>query len=328
MTETCQDTTRVLVAGSYNLDLVFRCESLPKPGQTTSGHFEQGHGGKGFNQALACHRLQAHTRFMACLGDDAHGEAIQRWAESQGLDCLWQQGTHPTGTAAVLTDASGENSIVVAAGANQQFNADQALAMLESEPDEARIWLLQREIPDACNRRLIQAASDSDCIILNPAPMDDAFETELLQGVDILTPNETEFEQLLQRVAGVTLPRDWTRLPDQQLDRYCRTLAVPVVIITLGAAGCFVSVDAASDLWQDSCGRHPACAVEAVVDTTGAGDAFNGALAAGLSRHSATLETALALALQVAGHAVSQPGAASAMPTLAQLNPSLEENRP
>ncbi len=319
MTDLCLTATQVMVAGSYNLDQIFRCPSLPRPGQTTTGQFEQGHGGKGFNQALACHRLEAATCFMACLGEDASATEIRRWTAEQQLECLWQHSILPTGTAAVLLDETGENAIVVAAGANQHFSADQALGMIESLPDERRIWLLQREIPDACNLKLMSESHSDDIIILNPAPMDASFNSEQLQHVDILTPNETEFEWLLKQVTGMTLRTDWQQMDDEPLHRYCRSLQVPVVIITLGASGCFISMDDARDWPGVSNGRLPARQVSTVVDTTGAGDAFNGALAAGLTRQPASLETALDLAMRAAAYAVSQPGAATAMPTLAEL---------
>ena len=142
----CRQFSGVTVIGSYNKDLFFRCTNLPIAGQTVLGEFDSGHGGKGFNQAFACHQIGCETEFHAAIGQDEHAKQIQRFAADHAMPCHWQLSDMATGTAAVLTDNSGENQIVVAAGANQTLQAKPIIEHLaQLSANTSRILLLQCE---------------------------------------------------------------------------------------------------------------------------------------------------------------------------------------
>ena len=112
----------VIVAGSYNHDLIFQTERLPRPGESRFGTLTTAHGGKGFNQAIAANRLGADTRFIGAIGDDGFGRSAREFAEQEDLRCAWQLCPEPTGVASVAIEDGGENQIVVAPGANQSLN--------------------------------------------------------------------------------------------------------------------------------------------------------------------------------------------------------------
>lgn len=309
---------RVLIVGSYNQDHVWRMPRFPAPGETVlGGGFATGAGGKGFNQATAAARLGAATTFIGACGNDPLGRLAQRNAKANGIDGHWQVlDDAATGTAAILVDANGQNEIIVAPGANAQLGADFIRAR-GADFKTAGVLLLQLETNfEALDAALASAARHDVLRILNPAPFDPALDAALLSRCDLLTPNETEFAQLLAqrgetRIEAAAVPE----MDDPELHALCRKLAVSTVIVTLGARGCFVSHAAEHPRLADArdCYRVAAPRVDAI-DTTGAGDAFNGALAAALVRQpDAPLARCVEHASQAAALSTERRGAAAAM---------------
>jgi ribokinase len=306
-----------VVVGSFNQDHVWRSERFPQPGQTQLGQFSSGPGGKGFNQAVACVRQAVTTAFVGALGRDRLGDAAEALARAEGMQSCWQRvAGEATGTAVILLDASGQNMIVVAPGANGALDAAHVSAQ-SALIAGARVLVTQHEVAlPACIEAMRIARRHGVLTLHNPAPVGD-LETcaALLPLADVLTPNETEFEALLAQ-RGQGLPPDWaTRLDAAQLHERCRMLQVPTVVLTLGSAGVFVShADPARLRDLQPYYRQPAEAVR-VVDTTGAGDAFNGGLAAALAVWpDGAFADAVRRAGRVAGLAVERAGAALAMP--------------
>lgn len=296
----------VTVVGSYNQDLFMSTERLPAPGETRLGKLAYAHGGKGFNQALACQRLGADTLLLAAIGDDAAGEGARQYARSQHLACRWRPSQQPTGVAVIVRDDRGQNQIVVAAGANLTLTSDDVAAD-QSNIAASRVVLCQLECPPAAVAAAFRIARHAGATtILNPAPAPESWDRELLALSDVLTPNETEFAELV-RGAGQELPADWPGGGDQAVHEACRSLCKATVVVTLGQRGGFFSEPGGRF------GRYSTPAVP-VVDSTGAGDAFNGALAAGLANGWA-LDLALSRAAAAAAVSVTRAGAAPSMPS-------------
>ena len=276
---------KVVVVGSFNVDHVWTVAALPQPGETLSGRYRSGPGGKGFNQATAAARAGADTGFVCALGDDVGGQLVRTLAGADGIDLRAWTSAEPTGTAGIYVDADGRNCIVIGAGANATLTAafvDQQASAIAA----AAVVLCQLESPfDAVRAAFVQARHAGATTMLNPAPADAIAPAELLSLADVITPNETEFCAQLARHQGEQLAADTlAALDDAQLHAACRHLLPRgTVVITLGAAGCVVS-HADDGLRGD---MLPFYRVEAArvhaVDTTGAGDAFNGALAASLA---------------------------------------------
>ncbi|GAB2523560.1 ribokinase [Lysobacter humi (ex Lee et al. 2017)] len=273
----------VLVVGSFNVDHAWTLDALPVPGETRSARYASGPGGKGFNQAVAAARSGAATRFVCALGDDAGGQLARALAVADGIDLRDAIAAAPTGSAGIFVDAAGRNSIAVAAGANALLGA----AHVEHEfGGDAGVVLVQLETPSAAASRALELGRAAGATtVLNPAPADAPTTPSLIALADVLTPNETEFAALLARHGGGALdPNAVAGSPDEVLHARCRALAPEAsVVVTLGAAGCFVS-HPPDRLRGDAADRYrmPALAVKAI-DTTGAGDAFNGALCASLA---------------------------------------------
>lgn len=313
---------RVVVVGSFNVDHVWHCDVLPAPGETRAGRYATGPGGKGFNQATACARAGARTTFVCALGDDDGGRLAARLASADGIDLRVEPGNAPTGTAGIYVDHAGHNSIVIGAGANGQLS-EAFIARQAEAISGARILLAQLETPVGTvleAMRLARAAGVRT--LLNPAPANAESPRELLAVADILTPNETEFAALLARHAGERIDAaQVAALDDAQLHRLCRILLPRgTVVVTLGAAGAFVSHR--SDKTRGDEHPHyrvPAARVEAI-DTTGAGDAFNGALAAALATGEVLpFASQLRFASRYAALSTERAGAADAMPTRADV---------
>lgn len=308
---------RVVVAGSFNVDHVWRGDALPRPGETLSGAYASGPGGKGFNQAVAAARSGAPTAFLCALGPDAGALWARALATQEGIALHDAVVDAPTGTAGIFVDADGRNSIVVGPGANAAltpaFVAAQADAIAA-----ATVVLAQLESPiDAVTEALRLARAHGATTVLNPAPANVIAPATLLALTDIATPNETEFAALVAAHLGESLPGDAVAtLADDALHTHCRALLPGgTVVITLGAAGCFVSHGAARRGDDAAHYRLPAPRADAI-DTTGAGDAFNGALAASLAMAPAwAFRAHAAFAGRYASHSTERPGAALAMPT-------------
>ena len=285
----------VVVVGSLNLDLVARTGRLPRPGETVSGrHFDEIPGGKGLNQAVAAARAGASVAMVGAVGNDAAGRVLRDVMRSDGIDgsgLSVVEGT-PTGRALIAVDDSAENSIVVVPGAN-------AHVVLDTLPD-ATVVLAQLEIdPEVVTAAFRIARSRGATTVLDPAPAD-RLPDELIALCDILVPNEHELEVLggVQHLAG---------------------LGVGTLVVTRGAAGADL-VEPGSDV------VHIAPFAVVPVDTTGAGDAFCGGLAARLARGDA-LSDALAFAAANGALAATAPGAVPSLPT-ADRTRALLEGRP
>jgi len=312
----------VIVVGSFNVDHVWRCAELPAMGATIAGQYATGPGGKGFNQAVAAARAGARTVFVCALGDDPGGALARALAAAEGIDLRAEASGQPTGTAGIYVDARGRNCIVIGAGANGTLGtghvaADPALLA------RARVLLAQLESPvETIEAALALAREAGVATLLNPAPANASSSIGLLRLADVLTPNETEFAALLARHVGERVdPESVAALGGGELHALCRKLLPHgSVVVTLGSIGVFVShPDAQLRGDAQSYYRIGAESV-AASDTTGAGDAFNGALAASLA---AAPEEAFAVHVRFANRyaAVSteRPGAALSMPPLAEV---------
>ena len=315
--------TRVVVVGSFNLDHAWTATALPRPGETVRGRSARGPGGKGFNQAVAATRAGAGTTFVCALGDDVAAGVARGMAREEGIDLRADQRTVPTGTAGIFDEAGGTNSNAIAAGANGELGA----AFVDAQADAfsgAGAVLAQLEVPVDAVRTALRRGRDAGIpTLLNPAPADAATTPDLLALCDVLTPNETEFAALLARHLGRQVdPADLAGTDDPRLHAWCRELLPHGrVVLTLGPAGCFVShPDDAPDR-TDGGGpiafhRVPAERVDPI-DSTGAGDAFSGALAAALALDlKAPFRRHLRFAGRYAALATEQAGAAVAMPRL------------
>ena len=311
---------RVCVIGSFNLDHVWRVPALPQAGATLAGRYATGPGGKGFNQAIAAARAGADTRFICALGDDAGARLARELCANDGIDLHAAASAAPTGTAGIYVDAEGRNCIVIGAGANADLQPPFVETALHGV-QAGDVLLAQLESPPSTIFRALAAGrAQAATTLLNPAPANVAIDQSMLDQVDFLTPNETEFAALIGRHVGERIAADTVVGLDQpRLHRLCRELLPHgSVIITLGASGCFVS-HPETHLRGDThtCYRIPAEPAH-VVDTTGAGDAFNGALAASLAQRPAL---ACIEHVRFAGHyaarSTEHTGAALAMPHIA-----------
>ena len=293
---------RIIVVGSCNTDMVIRVDHLPLPGETIIGHdFMTNQGGKGANQAVAVQRLGGETAFIARLGNDDFGRNSLRLLTEEGIDTQFVRLTDgiSTGVALIPVDDSGENSIIVSSGANAMLSPDDIEA---AEPlfHRAAILLMQLETPVPT---LISAARlakrNGAKVVLNPAPYPkQPLPVELLEMVDIITPNETEAAGM----SGVKVTDE-----DSALEAICeiQRRGVGKVIITAGAAGAYTSLEG-----KLVC--IPTVKTE-VVDTTAAGDTFCGALCVALSKGTDIVE-AIRFANKAASLSVTRIGAWMSIP--------------
>ena len=310
---------RVVVVGSFNVDHVWRVAALPQPGATLGGEYASGPGGKGFNQAMAARRAGAQTSFVCALGGDLGAQLARSLCAADGIDLRDAESSAPTGTAGIYVDAAGRNCIVIGAGANAALDAGFVATSL-SGLDDASVLLAQLESPqDAIARALEQGRGRGATTILNPAPANAAVAGSLLELADILTPNETEFAALLGRHVGERIEADAVASLDQgRLHALCRDLGHDsTVVVTLGASGCFVSHPESSPRGDETACYRIAAEPARAIDTTGAGDAFNGALAASLAqRPRLAFAEHVRFASRYAGLSTESQGAALAMPRL------------
>ena len=310
---------QVTIIGSYVQDHCWTTDRFPAVGETRIGHFSTGPGGKGFNQAVACHRQGVTTRFVGALGADPLAATARRFAAAEGLDCHWHSvPDRPTATSSIVVDRAGRNLLVVDLAANLGLEAALATAQIEVG---TRVVLTQLETSIAVVAAALDRARAVGALaFLNPAPLHPELTPEVLALVDLITPNETEFALLLG-LLGVPddVSRPW-ELADLDLHALCRTTGVPTVLITLGENGCFVSHGREHRGDAQPYYRLGPESVRAI-DTTGAGDAFSGALAAALAfaEPGAAFRDAVVHANRVAAMSTEQIGTAPAMPTRAQV---------
>lgn len=286
----------VVVVGSSNIDLVASVERLPSRGETVVGsHFGQSFGGKGANQAVAAARAGAEVAFLSKLGADANGLLIEQHLTAQGLSrpILLRDAEVPTGVAMILVDHSGENQIAVVPGSNGRLTPADLRQHCELIAD-ARVLLIQMEIPLETVLEALRLAKKRGLItILNPAPAAQ-LPSDLLRLVDILTPNETE----VQALTGSADPAEAARI---LTDR-----GVGTVVVTCGAEGAFLTVG-------HEVIHVPGYVVE-TIDSTGAGDAFNGALACAMAE-GVPIKRAIERANAAGALATTGRGAQESMPT-------------
>jgi len=293
---------RVLVVGSANVDFTVAATRLPRVGETVSGGaLLVNHGGKGANQAVAARRLGAEVRFVGCVGDDASGRDIlgALRAEGIGVDGVMVTAEAATGTALIVVDGEGRNQIVVAPGANWRLSAEHVRARADDFA-WAQVVMCQLETPlETLSVALAEARQRGLVSVLNPAPVREGISDDVWRLVDYLTPNEGEAE----RLSGFAV-RDAASAA--AAGRALRDRGVGTVIVTLGAQGS-LACTARDDV------RVPAFPVTAV-DTTAAGDAFNGALGAALAGGDA-LPDALRFASAAAAIACTRRGAQPSLAT-------------
>ena len=302
---------RVLVVGSANVDFTVAASRLPAVGETVSGGtLLVNHGGKGANQAVAARRLGAEVRLVACVGDDASGRGIRAalQAEGIGVDGMMVTSDAATGTALIVVDGQGRNQIVVAPGANWRLSVEHVRARADDFA-WAQVVMCQLETPlDTLAWALAEARRRGLVTVLNPAPVREGIADDVWRLVEYLTPNEGEAE----RLSGVAV-RDARSAA--AAGRALRGRGVGAVIVTLGSQGS-LACTARDDI------RVPAFPVEAV-DTTAAGDAFNGALGAALAGRD-PLPDALRFASAAAALACTRRGAQPSLPTRAEVDRFLD----
>ena len=290
---------RILVVGSFVMDVIATTEQVPRSGQTVYGKsFHMAPGGKGANQALQCARLGADVTMMGCVGDDLFGKALLKTPQADGVDVsrvlVRRDVTSGVGHVTLeVTEHTAQTRIVVIPGANRTLTVEE-VSWIRQEIGTYDMVLLQLEIPLEVNRAVARWARDAGVpVMLNPAPATD-LDDELLSLVTYLTPNEQE--------AAME-----TGLP----------LNMENGIITLGSNGSAV-VEA------QGIRRIPCVKMSHVADPTAAGDSFVGALSVGLTI-GLSLENALAFASHTAAITVSRMGAMPSLPSLAEVEALLKE---
>ena len=290
----------ILVVGSTNTDMVVKTTHLPLPGETVlGGVFLMNAGGKGANQAVAAARLGAQVAFVCKTGNDIFGQQAKLLFANEGIDTrsIFSDAEHPSGVALITVDAQGENCIVVASGANAYLLPDDLKNAAEAI-EQSDIVLMQLEIPMETIEYVANIASaKGKTVILNPAPAQ-PLSKSLLQHVTILTPNETE--------AGIISGVAVTDLASAcEAASIIGAMGIKTVIITLGAKGALIYT---GDFYTEI----PVEKVEAV-DTTAAGDVFNGALTVALSEGK-EIADAVRFACKAASISVTRMGAQASAP--------------
>lgn len=303
---------QILVIGSSNTDMVVQSSKLPAPGETVmGGTFLMNPGGKGANQAVAAARLGGSSTgdrpvtFVTKVGNDVFGQQAVDGFRQEGIDTIYilTDADHPSGVALINVDAQGENCITVAPGANGYLEPADVDAALQTAPPDT-IVLLQLEIPLPTVEYAVKLAAQRGFrVILNPAPAQ-ALSADLFPNLFLITPNEIEAELL----TGIRVTDETTA---EQAALKFHQMGVANVIITLGAKGAYLHTATGATV-------IPSPPVTPV-DTTAAGDCFNGALAVALSEDQ-FLPNAVAFACQAASISVTRMGAQASMPTRRAVN--------
>lgn len=297
--------SKIIVIGSSNTDLAIKTIRIPEPGETVmGGTFMMTAGGKGANQAVAVARLGGDVAFVTKVGNDMFGDESRARYVKEGLPekfLLVEKGT-PSGVALITVDAKGENCIVVAPGANNALTCADVDAVRD-EIAAADYLLLQLEIPmEVVEHAAEVAVANGTKVILNPAPAAELSKT-LIESLYLITPNRTEC-QLLSGVA-IANEADAEAAAGKLME-----MGVKNVIVTLGSKGSLVRT-------AEGCTVVEACRVESV-DTTAAGDVFNGALCVALSEGKDLVEAAR-FASRASAISVTRMGAQSSVPYRAEL---------
>jgi ribokinase len=306
----------IVIIGSTNMDLVVKAPRFPRPGETMTGDsFYTSYGGKGANQAVTVARLGAPVAFVGCVGDDAFGEEMVEHLNQEGVGTAFVRTVKGTssGTALIIVDSEGRNEIIVVRGANDRLRQDD-IQQAEELIASAEMVVIQLEIPpDTVRNAITTAPKHRIPVILNPAPAPaEPLEPEMLEQVFILAPNEVEAEAL------TGIGADTPAFAEKAI-RALKEKGAKKVIITLGEKGCVYSEGAKFI-------KLPAYKVKAE-DTTAAGDAFVGALAAGYPHFSEFCD-AVRFALAVAALSVTKRGAQTSLPQREEVRGFLKKNEP
>jgi ribokinase len=303
-------TSHIVVVGSLNMDLVVRAPRHPQLGETVlGGEFRTFPGGKGANQAVAAARLGATVKMIGRVGPGGFGDSLLNTLMRDNVDTtrVRRDGKLRSGVALITVDANGQNTIVVASGANGELTPEDVTAG-EAAFAGAAVLLLQLECPLAAVERAIELAKKHGAqVVLNPAPAQ-MLNATLLESVDYLVPNQTELA-LLTGVDDLAATRNAAS--------HLRAHGVKRVIVTLGEEG-VLAVDDEGEFYL------PAHRVTAV-DTTAAGDAFVGALAVALME-GRSMREAVAWGNAAGGLTVTRPGAQPSLPTRAELEKFLHSS--
>ena len=297
---------RIIVIGSSNTDMVIKTEKLPAPGETIlGGKFLMNPGGKGANQAVAASRLGGKVTFISKRGNDLFGNQAVGLLMREGVDTQYivKDLVLPSGVALITVDSTGENSIVVAPGSNGNLLKEDVPSVI-FDTGKFEILLLQLEIPiDTVEYSAVSASEHGIKVILNPAPARELSDN-LLKHTWLITPNETEAEAITGlRITDITSVERAAELIQER--------GVKNVIITLGEAGAYIKS-------ENYTGLIPGIKVKPV-DTTAAGDVFNGALAVAISEGS-DLKDAVVFANKAASISVTRMGAQASAPYRNEIN--------
>ena len=299
--DTTQTSRRqILVVGSSNTDMVIKAAHLPRPGETIlGGTFFMNPGGKGANQAVAIARLGGPVTFICKTGSDIFGHQSQQLFEEEGINTsyVFSDSGNPSGVALITVDEKAENCIVVASGANSNLLPSD-LEKAEEAIERADLVLMQLEVPMETVCFVADIAwQKGKKVILNPAPAH-PLPADLLRHLYLITPNETEAEM----ITGVKITDESSA---GEAARALSGMGVQHVIITLGSKGALIYSNGKAEM-------VPALKVEAV-DTTAAGDVFNGALTVALSE-GRSLKEAARFACKASAISVTRVGAQSSAP--------------
>lgn len=292
----------VVIVGSLGMDYIFRVPRLPRIAETLLGRtFATGAGGKGGNQAVAVARLGAKAAMVACVGDDDNGRILRAGLERDGVDCgaLGIIADDPTGTALIIVDDEGQNSIIIVPGAYGRLSPE-IVAGHSKLLDTAKFVICQMEVPaDTVAWTIKYAHAAGAKVILNPAPILGPLPPDWLGAIDYLIPNEVEAE-FLTGIAVTSLESAAAAA------RALRAAGSTNVLITLGAKGVFAAT-------ADGAERHyPGNPVKAV-DTTAAGDVFVGGFVASLAA-GRSIADAIGFGQAAAAISVTRHGAAPSIP--------------
>jgi len=293
------NSNKIFVIGSANTDMVVKTDNLPQLGETKlGGNFFMNAGGKGANQAVAVARIGGSVTFVSKVGNDIFGkQTIEDLnIESINTSNVFIDEFAPSGVALIMVNKDGENCILVAPGANAKLLPDDIKTV--SNISKAEIILMQLEIPMETITSVVKNAKiNGQRVILNPAPAQ-KLDDELLSGLFLITPNETEASLL----TGITVKDEVTA---SQAASVLLSKGVQNVVITMGSSGAFILAGGISKI-------VPVKSVKAI-DSTGAGDVFNGAMAVAISEGK-SIEDAVIFANKAAAISVTRLGAQSSVP--------------
>jgi ribokinase len=304
-------TKNIVVVGSSNTDMIIKLERIPRPGETVlGGEFSIAPGGKGANQAVSAARAGGNVVFIARVGDDIFGEKAVKGFIQDGINVNYiiPDKNAPSGVALIFVDKKGENSIAVAPGSNANLSPDN-IKKASDVMAESLIMLIQLEIPIETVKTAVEVAYENKVsVILNPAPAQQ-LDDDLLKKIDIITPNETEVEIL----TGIKIEdgKSIEKAGNMLLEKGIKT-----VLITIGKRGVYV-------INRDFKGIISSFDVKPV-DTTAAGDVFNGVLAVALSENM-SLKDAVRFSNAAAALSVTKLGAQTSAPFRAEIDSFLRE---